>query len=97
MSRRATRRDLAAARKRTKAKLLLGAGVAVAGVAFAFVMFGAADTLEGREPSDQGWAALSLIGIFGGLVIVGTGLTLFLRAGYLWITGEEPPADDETW
>ena len=68
--------------------------MAVAGVAFAFAMFGAAGALEGREPGDQGWAALSILGIFGGLVIIGTGVVLFLRAGYQLVFGEEPPPED---
>ena len=65
----------------------------LAGIAFAFAMLAAAEALENREPGDQGWAALSLLAIFGGLAIVGVGATVFFRAGYQLVFGEAPPEE----
>ena len=87
----------AATKRRAEIRLVIGAVVTVLGVAFGAAMLVAAEVLEAQEPGDYGWSALSWLGIFGGLVIVGTGLTVFLRAGYLWITGKEPPLEDESW
>jgi hypothetical protein len=78
-------------KRRGKSLLVIGAVVAVGGVAGAMALLSAAEVLEGRDPGDQGWAALSLIGLFGGLAAVGTGLSLILRGGYLLVFGAEPP------
>lgn len=63
----------------------IGLAVAVAGIGFGLGMSWASDVLEDQKAGDQGWSALALLGIFGGLAIAGTGVAALLEGAYMWV------------